>query len=134
MLNIGERGDARVIYEHIAAAELGHRLIKDRFALVKDGNVSLHCEGLTAHAAYLFCDGFGLIAVDVYYRNIGTALGKAESEGLADAVGAAGDDYFSVFVVCEHRFTAFLNMNFMFYQSAAFTRHFDLGCTIRSWD
>ena len=103
--NVGEvtaGADAGVVHKDVAAAEYFDCFVVDLFALFLQGDVSLNGIALYAERTDFFSDKFRFIPVNVGNQNIGASLGKAESECLADTVGAAGYNCFESFIISDH--------------------------------
>ena len=102
MLHIGQGTDARVVYQYIHPSEFRHDPVEHGPAFREQRDIRLHGKGLAAHGPQLCGHGFGLIAVDIDDRNIGSSAGKSQGQFPADAVAGAGDDDFCVLIVCKH--------------------------------
>ena len=134
MLHVGQRAYARIVDQHVNSAELLHNSVKNLFAIVKDRDICLNRESITAQAAKLRRGSFGLIAMDIHNRDIGTALGKAQGKGLPDAVCAAGDNNLCVFKVSKHMRFSFLHQNYrLLFQEVLMAQHFLFHFSDQGW-
>ena len=134
MLHIGQRTYACIVDQYVNSAELLHNRVKNLLAIAKDRDICLNRESITTQAAKLCRGSFGLIAMDIHNRNIGTALGKAQGDSLPNPICAAGDNNLCVFKVSKYMRFSFLHQNYrLLFQEVLMAQHFLFHFSDQGW-
>ena len=83
---------AGVVDQHVDVAELGHRRVDQRLALVGVGDVGLHREHPAAGVAHQLGRLLQPVGTAGAEDHVGAGLGQPAGEGHAQAAGGAGHD------------------------------------------